>query len=58
MESIKNQPIMKSIIYYLWFTLLLGTFTALCGGGELMAFVLSYCFWGCMLAPMLPGETA
>ncbi len=49
---------MKSIIYYLWFTLLLGTFTALCGGGELMAFVLSYCFWGCMLAPMLPGETA
>mgnify|MGYP003633956893 FL=1 len=49
---------MKSIIYYVWFTLLLGTFTALCGGGELMAFVLCYCFWGCMLAPMLPGETA
>ena len=49
---------MKSIIYYLWSTLLLGTFTALCGGGELMGFIICYCFWGCMLAPMLPGETA
>ncbi len=49
--------IMKNLIYYLWFILLLGTFTAVLGGGEqIAAFIVCYCFWGCMLAPMLSAE--
>ena len=53
LEFCKNQ---KS--WSLLSIILLGTFTALCGGGELIGFILCYCFWGCMLAPMLPEETA
>jgi len=46
---------MKQIISYLLSVFLLGTFTALIGGGSgvLTAFAICYCFWGSMLAPML-----
>ena len=47
---------MKQNLAYLWFVLLLGTFTAILGSMgtfDIMAFVISYCFWGCMLAPMM-----
>ena len=47
---------MKQNVAYLWAVLLLGTFTAILGGmGDLnlLAFIVCYCFWGCMLAPMI-----
>jgi len=50
---------MKNLILYLWSILLLGTLTALLGSmGEanILAFILCYCFWGCMLMPMLGSE--
>ncbi len=50
---------MKSTIIYLWAVLLLGTFTAILGSmGDvnILAFIVCYCFWGCMLMPMLGSE--
>jgi hypothetical protein len=47
---------MKQNVAYLWFVLLLGTFTAILSGMgtvNVLAFIISYCFWGCMLAPMI-----
>lgn len=47
---------MKNLAMYLWTVLLLGTFTAILGSmGDLniLAFLLCYCFWGCMFMPML-----
>ena len=51
---------MKQNIAYLWFVLLLGTFTAMLAGmGDIepKGFIISYCFWGCMLAPMIELKT-
>ena len=50
---------MKNSVMYLWAVLLLGTFTALLGSmGDvnIQAFIICYCFWGCMLMPMLGSE--
>jgi len=50
---------MKNLLMYLWLVLLLGSFTAILGSAgnvETLEFVVSYCFWGCMLMPMLNSE--
>ena len=50
---------MKNLVIYLWLVLLLGSFTAVVGSignVDTLEFIVSYCFWGCMLAPML-GST-
>ena len=47
---------MKQNLAYIWFVLLLGTFTAILGSMgsmDAVAFIICYCFWGCMLAPMI-----
>ena len=50
---------MKNLLMYLCLVLLLGSFTAIVGSigkVDTIEFIVSYCFWGCMLAPLLSSE--